>query len=451
MRWPTARQKEITFRRVGYEPFPLQALVHRSQADLLQVVGAEGGGKSRVAASEVLACVPWCKLVYLVGQSYTNTHPEFDYLVEGLLGLGALRMKDVSRPKHGSWQLTTLTGCRVVTLSVDRGASAIIALGEEPDIIVLTEAGIISSYSVLMAAIRRVTRVRGRVILVGTLKDNFGWYASLVDELQSPANAWRGETMSLPAWCNTRLYPGGRNDPEIKRLERIMPPDEFKRTVAAERVASRALIFAEFSYANHVRECVFDPDLPVHLWVDPGYYPSKYAVVVVQFHGDEVWQVDEVYENFKTHQEIIELSQERAWWSNVERVVMDIAGRQHNANAKKSGVEVWSTLVGLRPHSQPVGVLDGIARHRTFLSPVARLFHDPSCVGTLSEYKRYKRPTDSDGNPTHDMPVDEHNHAMKAIAYGLVDRFGFVDYAGDIEAVVIPRQDIIEEIDAGEW
>lgn len=428
-RWPTQAQKSVTFDHLGYRPEPAQARVHGSRGEVLQVVGAEGAGKSHITAAELAACMPWCNLIYLVGQTYDNAHPEFNYLVEFFASLGALNLNRVSQPQQGSWRMTTLTGCEIVTLSVERGASAIIAKGQQPDIIALTEAGIINSYSVLMASARRVTRSKGRVILVGTLKDNFGWYASLVDELSVPGNAWRGETYSLPAWTNTHIYPGGRNDPEIKRLETILPDDEFKRTVAAERVASKALVFSEFAYSAHVRPCPFDPALPVTLWIDPGYYPSAYVVLAVQFHGPEVWIIDEIYLNMHTHQQVIAQANEREWRPNVCRCVIDFAGRQHHA--EKSAEEIWASLFGLRPHSQQVGILDGIARHRTFLHDAGqgpRLYHDSErCPNTLAEYRQYRRPTDRDGNATDDLPVDAHNHSMKAIAYGLVDKFGFVE------------------------
>lgn len=424
-RWPTVAQKRITFDLLHYRPFPEQFAIHASAAEVVQAVGAEGAGKSHVAAAELTACVPWCDLIYLVGQTYDNTHREFEYLVENLSRIGALNPAQVSQPKQGGWQLVTLTGCRVITLSVERGASAIIAKGEQPDIICMTEAGIIGSYGVFLSAVRRVTRTKGRVLLVGTLKDDFSWYAALVDELAAPGNYWRGETFSMPAWINTTLYPGGRDDPEIKRLEAIMPDDEFKRTVAAEKVPARALIFPEFSYSTHVRPCEFDPALPVDLWIDPGYFPSVYTVLAVQYHGAEVHNFDEIYLNHHTHEQVISLAQSKNWWPNVQRIVIDFAGRQHHAEA--SAIEVWTHRAGIRPRCQQVGILDGIARHRTFLGPQPRLFHDPGCTGTLSEYKRYKRPTDRDGHPTDDLPKDEHNHAMKAIAYGLVDRFGFVE------------------------
>lgn len=434
-RWPSFNQKNITFEMIGYTPTPLQAPVHQSRATVLQVVGAEGAGKSQVAASEICSRVAWSKIVYLIGQTYANARREFEYLVEQLGQLGAIDPRKVSQPAAGKWSLTTRTGCRIDTLSVEEGASSIIALGEEPDIICLCEAGTIQSYSVFLAAVRRATRARGIVLLVGTLKDNFGWYASLVDELEASGNPWRGDTFSLPAWSNTHLYPDGEHDPEILRLRQVLPDDEFQRTVAAKKVPSKALIFPEFTYAQHVRPCPFEPPLPVHLWIDPGYFPSAYVVLPVQYHGREVWLIDEIYLNHHTHEQVIAEAKKREWWTSVKRAVIDFAGRQHHA--EKSAIEIWQTVGGIRPNSQQVGVLDGIARHRTFLqgeirpdgSLASRLCHDPRCKGTLEEYKRYKRPTDRDGGATSDEPRDEHNHSMKAIAYGLVDQFGFVDNA----------------------
>lgn len=440
-RWPSFDHKLEIFKQIGYEPFSIQEPIHRSTATIIQVVGAEGAGKSNVTAAEVTGCVTpfktdgvnhtYCRLVYLIGQTYDNTHPEFEYLAHYLTTLNLI--KSIRQPSQGGWSMSLVTGCEIETLSVERGASVVIATGKQPDIIVLTESGIIQSYSVLLASVRRVTRAMGRAIIVGTLKDNFGWYASLVDELSVIGNAWQGETYSLPAWTNTHLYPGGRNDPEIKRLEAILPDDEFQRTVAAQRVPSRALIFPEFSYLNHVKPCPFDINLPVYLWIDPGYFPSVYAVIPVQFHGPEVWQIDEVYLNGHTHQQVIAVCMAQKWWNAVDYLVMDVAGRQHHA--EKSAEEVWGSLTRKAVYSQPVGILDGISRHRTFLGPTPRLFHDPTCTGTLNEYRQYKRHTDRDGNPTSDEPIDANNHSMKAIAYGLVWHFGFIDEAKEIYGV----------------
>ncbi len=448
MRWPTYDQKQVTFARLDYEPFPLQDKTHRSRAEVVQIVGAEGGGKSHVTAAEITACVPWCELVYLVGQTYKNTYAEFNYLVRNLSRLGALDPDHISQPKNGQWMLTTKTGCTILTLSALNGASSIIALGQQPDIIALCEAGIIDSYSVATAAVRRATRARGRVILVGTLKDDFGWYASLVDDLQVEGNAWRGATFSLPAWTNLALYPGGEDDPEIVRLKELLPEDEFARTVAAVRMPSKALVFArEFSYVNHVGRYPFDETLPVELAIDPGYYPSSYSVLPLQVHGDQVWQIDEIYLNYHDHDEIIVVAKARPWWDNVSRGVIDIAGRQKNANSGRSAVEAWGAA-GVYLASQTVGITEGIVRHRTMLKQ-GRLLHDERCKNTLLEYKLYTRPTDRDGNPTSDLPVDANNHAMKALAYYLVDRFGYVDQRAKAASGLAKNERLREGLEPG--
>ena len=425
--WPDVDAKKRTFDLIDYQPFDEQWPIHHSQADVLQIVGAEGAGKSQVTANEVLACIPWCKLIYLVGAEYENTHKEFNYLVEGLLKLKALDPNQIRQPRDRKWEMVTGDGAEITTLSAKKGASAIIALGDQPDIIVLCEAGVIPDYSVFTAATRRVTRVRGRVILVGTLKDNHGWYAALSDELAAPDNIWQGKTYSLPAWINKQLYPGGRNDPEIRRLEATLPQEEFLRTVAAVRAPSKALVFSEFDRATHARPCPYNPDLPVMLWIDPGYYPSAYVVLAVQFYGDEVWNIDEVYLNFHTHPEIIAICKAKEWWSNAESGAIDIAGKQHHA--EKSAVEIWREETGLNLITNSVGILDGISLHRSFLrSPNGpRLFHDPECKWTIREYGMYTRPADRDGNATSDIPIDRDNHAMKAIVYGLAAHFGLPD------------------------
>jgi hypothetical protein len=294
--------------------------------------------------------------------------------------------------------------------------------------------------------------------MVGTLKDNFGWYAGMSDELQAPGNAWRGETYSLPAWSNLHLYPLGRNDPEILRLERLLSEDEFARTVAAKRVPSKALVFPEFAWGKHARICEFDPSLPVHLAIDPGYFPSVYAVLPIQFHGDEVWQIDELALNFHTHKQVIAEAMKRPWWGNVRRGthVIDVAGKQHHA--EDSAVEVWSTEAGLYLHTNKVGVMDGISRHRDFLQGSLdelgmqrpRLFHDAEkCRYTLEEYGKYKRPTDRDGNPTADEPKDEHNHSMKALAYFLVHHFGLSDRSREIKHATVKREGLRKNLERG--
>jgi len=446
--WPNLTQKKIVFEALDYDPYPEQWPFHFSNKDVIQVVGAEGSGKSQIASNEMTACIfrKRTKLIYLIGETYVNPRKEFEYLRDNLLRLGAVKQDDISFPKNGKCSLVTFSGCKIETLSAQEGASAVIATGEQADIYCLTEAGIIGSYGMFTACVRRATRNQGRVILVGTLTDNFGWYASLVDELRVPNNIFRGETFSLPAWINKSLYPGGKDDPEILRLKEILTDDEFNRTIAAERSIPPALIFGnDFSYSKNVQPCLYNPSLPVTLSFDPGYSVSAYSVGAFQFprndNGDEeIWQIDELYLHGHTHKMVCDIVKSLKWWTNVDRVVSDIAARQHQA--AESGEEVWRFETGRYVHNQSVGVMDGIDAHKSHLY---HLKHDPSCKHTLNEYRLYRRPTDRDGNPTSDKPLDRDNHAMKMIAYMLVDRYGFVSKSYNRESIIMAMPDVIRE------
>lgn len=425
-RWPSYAEKLVIWDKLGYKPFPLQEPIHRSEAKVIQIVGAEGGGKSYVTSMEILARFPRCRLIYLVGQEFENTKREFQYLRDALLELGYADPGDISESKMPPWKITMKNGLEIVTVSVSKaGAKGIIAKGEQPDIINLCEAGIMSSGSVFNAAYRRISRSNGCVILSGTLQDDFGWYAELEDMLRGD-NPYDGETFCLPAWANKAVYPGGENDPLILNLKKTLPEDEFSRTVEAKKMTSLASIFGKvFDPKVHMRHCPYTHGVPVTLAVDPGWFPSVYAVAVLQEHGNEVWQIDEIYENNMSHEQIIDMCKEKEWWVSVREVVGDVAMKQHNAD--RSAEEVWRAKTNLPWHGKRIRIQDGISRHRSMLFQ-KRLYHDKhKCPNTAMEYKMYRRRVDKDGNPISDDPMDTDNHLMKALAYYLVYRFGLAD------------------------
>jgi hypothetical protein len=284
---------------------------------------------------------------------------------------------------------------------------------------------------------------------VGTLQDNWGWHPDLWRKAAGP-NVFDADRFSFPMWSNRAIFPGGREDPEILELKRMLPKAEYARTVAAEVVASPARIYPEFTFAGeeelgHVRELAYDPERPVILWVDAGYYPSHYCVLPVQFHQqvdglhtmEVVHVIDEVYEHHKTHHDVIEICRSRPWWPSVERAVGGHETKQHLS--AESTQEVWETLVGtdegdperFRFDVFDAGrIQDGIIRVKTFLEDPAtkrpRLYVDASCQGTQEEFGTYRRKTDARGNVVSDEPEDKNNDAMDCIRNGLVERYGHV-------------------------
>jgi len=431
-RWPGWRQKKAILRAAGYEPHELQEEAHRCDARVMAVFGAERSGKSKWAGMEGLARLPWSEEIAIAGQEYGRTLKEFGYLVEGLRVIGGLGR--VSAPARGQQQCWAKSGCHVRTISLNDGPEELTGTGEAFDVVILAEAGLMR-YEAFHAARGRVAETRGVVLMVGTLWDNFGWYADFYRAFAGP-NVYGGARFSFPAWVNRAVYPLGREDPEIEELRKSLPEDEFRRRVAAELVPSPARIFPEFNHVTHVGVYPFDEERPVTLWIDPGYYPSAYCVLAVQFYPGEwpeVRVIDEVYEHHRVHADVIEICRGREWWDVAWDAVIDFAGRQHQA--EKSAEEVWGELTGIWPRSEQVGILDGITRHRTFLrdpgTGEARIGFDLRCTNGIAEYGSYKRKTDRRGNVVSDMPNEldkTTGHAMNAVAYGLVDKYGYVEH-----------------------
>ena len=418
---------------MGYHPYPLQERAHRSQARVPLVAGAERSGKSLWVAREVVARLPWCRRVAIAAQEYDECWPEMRYIINGLRALGGLERS--STPQQGKWQATMRGGVEIETISLHEGPEELTGRGQPFDVVVLAEAGRIR-YDAFLAATGRVAEVRGVVIPVGTLWDTFGWYADLYQAFAGP-NVFEGERFSFPAWDNLQVYPGGREDPEILRLKRIYPDDEFARLVAAELRPSPARIYPEFEYAVHVAPVAFDAESPVELAVDAGYFPSHYAVLALQVAIDAdgravLRQIDEVYEQHRTHHDVVEMCKQREWWPKVTKVWGGHETRQHQAAA--STQETWQELAQVPFEIVDAGrIVDGIVRVKTFLKDPAsnesRYVCDVGCLGTQREFQAYKRKTDSKGNVTSDEPEDRNNDAMDALRNFIVGKYGVVERA----------------------
>ena len=364
-----------------------------------------------------MARLPWCTEsaggagnVALCAEDYDKARREMEYIAQDMETLGALL--DKSTPKSGKWIIETVFGT-IETISLKDGPHDLTGTGDPFDIVGLVEWGLISQ-DALNAAMGRTGETRGLVIASGTLQDTYGWQPDLYEALAAQPNIYAGKRFAFPAWDNLAVFPGGRDDPEIKRLEAVLPESEFKRRVAAELVPSPARIYTEFDFERHVGSVPFDPDLPVELAVDAGYYPSHYAVLALQvaqesfttadgsgYRMEVVRQIDEIWENNLTHQDIIEIARGRDWWGSVEKVVGGHETRQHHA--AESTREVWENIcarMGKQIRFEVVDaghILDGIVRVKTLLNDPAssetRYRCDMACVGTHHEFQAYQRPT----------------------------------------------------------
>ncbi len=441
--------RDTLFENLKYKPTELEKIIHDSKARIKLVAGGERAGKSTVGAKEALpyALLPHTELIWIVGATYDiPRYTEFTYLYEDLAKLGFAREKDFHRPEQGPCTLTLdpeYGGCRIVT----RSATDPEKLGmEAPGFILATEAAQLP-YEVWLRLRGRIAEKRAPMVLTGTfeqIEDN-RWYEEFYWLWQGP-NEDEAQSFSLPSWSNTIKYPGGRQDPEIIKLEMTTPPDIFQERYGGVPCKPSGLVIKEVSPEIHVKNIDVNKDLPVYIAVDPGY-AGAHVVEFIQDWGEQIAVLDEIYAANLTTDDMIVACKQKPCWSQVTDGAIDIASHQHQA--MRAPIEVWQSEANLYLHANRIPEEDGIELLRTYLLPhpvtkIPKTIISPRCKGLLAECGVGGNPITGSGkwlrHKDTRRPIDKNNHACKAMVYFLYWKYGYgrnkgrEDYYGRVMA-----------------
>jgi len=383
-------------------------------------------------------------LFWLVAADYERTRAEFEYLVQDFANLGLLKE---SSKRVDPGRIILADGTRIETKSA-----------KDPRTLAMRAPNGIIGCEASQLDLETFHRLRGRcapkrgwMFLSGTFEGSLGWYPQMFQSWQHTASQDE-QAFSLPSYSNQYLYPGGRQDPEILALERASSDDFFMERIEGIPSPPAGLVFNEVRPDIHVREVEYEPGIPVHIWIDPGY-AEAYACEIVQVVNDQVRVIDEIYERNLVTDEIINIAQSRPWWKDAQFGVIDVAGYQHQAMAAPA--EVWLEQTGIYFDSEKIRINEGTERLKSFLKtdPVnitePRIVFHPRCEGILSEFgitanpfdgqtRSYRWKMDRDGNIVGQTPEDRYNHGVKAVIYGLINRYGY-GYVSDKTKIMVKR------------
>jgi len=397
------------------------------------VAGGERAGKSDTGAKKLLTRLTEGKLFWLVAADYGRTRAEYDYICDGL---DKLHFPYTATRQVDPGEIITLDNIRIITKSAKDPRRLAM---EAPNGILACEASQLT-YEDFLRLRGRVAEKRGWLHLSGTFESSLGWYPEHFLRWQLP-NADDARSYSLPSWTNTEIYPGGRSDPEILALEAACSPDWFLERYGGIPTPPKGRVFSEFQLTLHTgvgKEFEFDPSLDVYIFVDPGF-ASAYAILATQKRGEHLYIVDEIYEKGFVTSDMIAITKQKPWFNKIVGGAIDIAALQHQA--QPAVAEVWQKEARVHLRSQKVKIQDGIEATKRLLviNPITNspLLHiNVKCKGLISEMggcaspldgqtKVYTWRMDREGNVVGDVPDDKNNHACKALAYGIVDLFGY--------------------------
>lgn len=413
-----------------------------------------------LAAEVTPHCVvpaPTKYLIALIGPSYTEPRAEFDYVVSFLSELLPKASfdpeKHVSRPQEGRCLLQipsqkvknpdgTVSEVHYATVQTFTAAEAESIRSFNAEAMVICEAGGISRESFFNVC-GRVLSTGGFIIGSGTLEQSQKWYHDLIKEGLNPDPPSGFSSFIAPSWENTAVFPGGRQDDKILRLEKILPKEMFDVRVGAQPIRLTGVAVREASREAHVTEegTQLNPSYPVELMIDPGY-TGGYAVLAVQFYEGKIRVIDEIYVRLLATPDVIRLVEQRDWHRFIRpgsAGVIDRAAKQHNASYGDSVLEIWADQGGLYLDltEQVIPVEDGLDQLRIHLA-ARRIIINPRCRGLLAEwdlgafpdgmdtYAPWHYKANTDGELVGDKALTGADHASTAFIYYLVHHFGYV-------------------------
>lgn len=438
------------FAEIGYTPHPKQRLYHNSKARFRMPCCGRRFGKSRMAGTDL---EPELMLpnrrFWIVGPDYSLGEKEFRVIWDDLiikLGLGRdKRVKKAYSIKQGHMYIELPWGSRVEVKSADHPESLV---GDALDGVIMSEAAK-HKMETWERFIRPALADRRGWATFPTTPEGHNWYYNLwlmgLNADFEDYEAWR-----FPSWDNPHVYPGGRDDPEIRLLERTSSTYEwFLQEISAEFTAFVGKIYSEFDESKHVRNHRFNPDWPNYVFMDFGFVHPFAAIEVQIDPQDNVYVWREHVKSYQTLDVNLREMQER---NHPEGYHIDYCfGDAADPEAVMRVNQFYAPCIAL-PEAKE-NWRRGIELTKRFLREydtgetvdefgtpemAPKLFIDPSCTDTIRQMSNYRTQKNANSavkeTSSRSVAHKEDDDCVDALRYGLMHVFelGATSHLADV-------------------
>lgn len=279
--------KAELFKLIGYEPHsPNQWAIHNSTARFKIPTCGRRWGKSECAGNELTAhmFIPDTRW-WICGPTYKLGEKEFRVVFRNLvnkLKLGS-KIKKSYNVQQGQMRIQMPWGAVLEVVSAEKQDSLV---GEGLDGVVMSEAALHRANTWEMFIEPALTDKRGWALFPSTPR-GFNWYHGLWRLGQEGYDDY--QSWQLPSWTNPVVYPGGREDPEIKRIESIVSEFHFRQEYGAEFAAFEGKIYSEFDRSIHVTDIEYNPNWENYWVFDFGFTDPFVCLDIMVDPSDNVY------------------------------------------------------------------------------------------------------------------------------------------------------------------
>lgn len=278
------------FEKIGYSPHSInQKNAHESKARFRVACCGRRWGKSTWAAREMLKrmFVP-NTYHWIIGPTYMLGEKEFRIIYHDMfskLKMGTLKgMKRSYNVKQGDMRIETPWNTVLEVKSADRPDSLV---GEGLDSAIMSEAALHNRLTWEMYIEPALSDKRGCADFPSTPR-GYNWYEGLW-RLGQDTDLPMYESWRFPTWTNPVSFPGGREDPEILRIERQVSKAHFLQEYAAEFTAFEGQIYEEWDPTIHIQDIKYEPMWKNYITFDFGFKDPFCAYDIMVDPSDNVY------------------------------------------------------------------------------------------------------------------------------------------------------------------
>lgn len=453
--------KYAYFKKIGYEPHSdAQHSYHTSQARFRIPCCGRRFGKSTMAGSDLEPKLFVPKSLYwVVGPTYDLGEKEFrviwnDLIIKLQFGRDK-RVKKAYNKKQGNMFIELPWGARVEVRSADHPENLV---GEALDGVIMSEAAK-QKKETWERFIRPALSDRRGFADFPTTPEGYNWLHELWQFGQSPHRP-EYASWNFPSWANTKIYPGGRQDPEILQLEGTTAPEWFMQEIGAEFAAFVGKIFPEWQEQTHVTDLTYNPDWPTYGCFDWGY---TNPLAFIEF---QVTPMDEVrifrehykaYTRLEDHLNMIK-GRDNPPGYHLDMCFGDAADPEAVATVNQRFAPCIADPMAKENWRQGIDLMRGFMKPRPSSIEIDEygtpdddrpgFFVDRDCVNTIREFNNYRAKTPVRGQNVPEMGHKLDDHAIDATRYGLVHLFE-LGAQHHLAETYSPSSAVTEQTDSG--
>lgn len=411
-------EREELFDRIGYQYHSeLQQEMHESDARFRVAACGRRFGKSTWAAHEATLRMFMPETVHwIVGPNYTLGEKEFRIVLDDFKKLGLLKSNAYTSVQNnvnqGNMRIHFKKLNSIIEVKTAEKQDGLVGEGLDSVIMAETAKHRMSTWQMYIEP--ALSDRRGSADFPST-PQGYNWFKGMYDLGQMSGPGFDDyASWTAPTWMNTKMYPGGYNDPELVRIRNTISKAFWDQEYAALFTSFEGMIYDEFSKDIHVKRIPYEPNNRNYWALDFGFTDPFVCLDIMVDAEDRVyvWREYQVRGKSTSDNGLALANRLNPEGFHVNAIFADPRGADQIATLQALFGGIAANVVGWEAG------IEAVKRQLKVRSDgLPGLIIDPSCVHTIRQISQLRKKVIKEGQNERQGQHDFDDHGPDALRY----------------------------------